>query len=254
MKRLMRIRGGAVAGMLFLGLLCAFPTAEVGAIKRERPVEARARPELVVISVRNTKDGKQGFCSGALIAGRVVLTAAHCARGFDAWDLSAPYAKKGAVRAQSRTARVHPAYDPRKPETDLALLILDNDLDIGAKFPTLYSGDLLRLGSKLTVIGRVDNGKLARERLFESADVSIVDDQVNVNVYGGNPPVVEKGDSGGPVYTASRQPELVAVISGYQDVTGELVPTDLYAPLNKRNQEWIAHVLRQVQRERNSRK
>jgi hypothetical protein len=242
----MRFRCSRIVLLLALpiGAFCFSPPAP--AIKRQPPVEAKDYPEAVLITSRNTKTGKAGFCSGCLVAGNVVLTAAHCVEGFDAWDITAPYAKDGPARAKARKGVVNPGHQQGRYENDLALLVLDGEIEIGGKFPTIYGGELLGLGNKLVVVGRVDNGTPTRDRLFRSEVVTIVEDRDNVNVYGGNPPIVQKGDSGGPVYTAERMRVLVAVVSGFIEFSSAPVPTDVFAPLNRRHRQWILGVIEEA--------
>lgn len=232
-----------------LALVLIFLTIpEVQAIKRMPPLEARGYPEAVLITAR--KADKFGVCSGALVASNVVLTAAHCVEPYDAWEVLAPYAKAGPAGALVRRAVVHPGHKPGEYENDLALLILEKDIDIGAKFPRLQGGELLPLGTKLEVVGRVSERGLARDRLFRSPVVTLVGERSNIHVYGGNPPVVEKGDSGGPVYTAEGEKVLVAVVSGFVEFSSAPVPTDVYAPLNRRQREWITEAIEQAKRPR----
>jgi secreted trypsin-like serine protease len=224
---------------LWLVLAVFFAGAgEAFAIKQKPAREATDYPEAVLITARNSKMHKEGSCSGVLLASRVVLTAAHCLEGFDSWTVTAPYAKGGAATTSSRTAKIHPDHQPGTYEHDLGLLILDEPIVLESKFPTLPDGDLYPLDTQLIAIGRVDNGKLSQARLFQAA-VSVVAFPDNLNVYGGNPQVAEKGDSGGPVFRKGDRRELAAVVSGHTEFNRRNVATDLYIPLTGKNREWI---------------
>src|SRR5580704_14466684 len=68
-----------------------------------RPGEATAYPEAALVDA--FVDGQVGaYCSGALVAPSVVLTAGHCVKGKDglvpdAWRITLPYAGGAAVEA-----------------------------------------------------------------------------------------------------------------------------------------------------------
>src|SRR5262249_13318769 len=139
-------------------------------------------------------------------------------------------------------ARIHPKYRPGQKEFDLAVLILDEAVDIDKPFPTLHDGELLPIETKLNVIGRVANGKVSGDRLFQAV-VTLVANRSNANVYGGNPHVCEHGDSGGPVFVAGKANEVVAIVSGGLQESRANVPTDIFVPITRASREWI---LRQV--------
>jgi len=232
--------------LLVVAVFVMLAPSEADAIKRDRAVEAKSYPEAVLITAMNTRKKVTGLCSGALIAPNVVLTTAVCGKWFDAWEVQAPYAKGGAARAKVKAAKVNPDYKPAYRENAFALLILEKDIDIGRKFPALHDGDLLPLGTKLTLVGRVDNGKVSRENLYVSAVVTLVSDELDTKVYGGTPHVVEKGDLGGPVYSTKRDGKIVAVISGDLDTDGEPVPTDLFSPITRKNLLWFTAILQEA--------
>jgi hypothetical protein len=211
---------------------------EALAVKQKPSREATDYPEAVLITARNSKTRKEGYCSGALIASRVVLTAAHCLEDFDSWTVTAPYAKGGPATSTSRTARVHPDHQRGSFENDVGLLILDEPIALEGKFPTLHGGDPYALETPLVAIGRVDNGKVSHAKLFR-APVSVVAFPDNIHVYGGNPQVVEKGDSGGPVFVSGKRREIAGVVSGHTEFNRRSVATDLYIPISGKSKEWI---------------
>lgn len=219
-----------------ISLLVGGPEAQ--AIRRRPSLEARDHPESVLILARNSRERKPvfGLGSGALIAPRAVLTAAHCVVDFDTFEVTAPYAKPQAARVQS--ARAHPDYKPGVNERDFAVLVLAEPIDTGKKLPTLYDGALLPIDAKLIVVGRVQNGRLSMNQLFLT-EVSLVGDRYNNNVYGGNPPCSEHGDSGGPIFKAGKETEIVAIVSAELGETRANVATDIYAPITREIREWI---------------
>ncbi len=227
----------AVAGWLLSG-------SPLQAIKRKPAAEVRGHPELVLISAKQSKGKEVSVCSGTLIAPNVVLTAGHCVDGFDQFAVSAPYAKKGADKATSTTPRKHPQFKRGDFEHDLAVLILDQDMDVGGKLPALYRGNLYPINTPLLVIGRVENGTISNSKLFQT-QVVLVQFPGSINVYGANPQVIQHGDSGGPIFVAGKEQEIAAVVSGSISFSRWNVPTDLYVPISNKNRDWI---LRQVPR------
>jgi hypothetical protein len=227
----------------FLGM-AAFVLAlpHVHAIKKRPSLEASDHPEVVLVTARTSKGTEIGKSSGALIAPNAVLTAAHGMSKFDAWEVTAPYAKNGPLRARSRTPKVHPDFKPGVTEHDLAVLVLDGNIDIGAKYPALHDGDLYPIDTKLVILGRVRNGTLSNTQLFK-APVALVQFPGNTHLYGGLPHVVEEGDSGGPVFVTGKDAEIAALVSGHVGLTRSTVHTDCFIPINRRNRAWI---LRQI--------
>jgi secreted trypsin-like serine protease len=216
--------------------------SEVRAIKRKPSQEISDHPEIVLVAARNSRTRLAGLSSGTLIAPHAVLTAAHGVAPFDTLAVTAPYVKGGPVRSAVKAVHIHPHYRDQPLENDLAVLILREPIRVGRKCPTLHAGDLLPLETKLAVVGRVDNGRISQTRLFRT-DVTLVAYRGNTNVYGGNPQVVEEGDSGGPVFVHGKEQEIVAVVSGNVAASRANVPTDVYTPISRRNRDWI---LRQV--------
>src|SRR4051794_32326454 len=104
-------------------LLIGGPEAQ--AIKRKPGVKATDHPEAVHIWMRDSASKKAAQCSGALIAPNAVLTAAHCAYGFDTWEILAPYARPSPVRAPAHVGKVHPRYRDTPAEADMAVILLD---------------------------------------------------------------------------------------------------------------------------------
>jgi hypothetical protein len=229
--------------MAIAGLVWALPAGF--AIQRKPSLEASDHPEAVLITARSSRTGHGGKCSGVLIAPRAVLTAAHAVAGYDTWDVAIPYARHKPAKTISRTARIHPEYKTDRVVHDLAILILDDAIDIGRDWPTLHNGDLYPIDTRFVVVGRVNNGILSQTQLFKSA-VTRVGFPGNINVYGGVPHVVEEGDSGGPVYVLTKDREIAALVSGNIGSTRSNVRTDLLIPITGKSRAWI---LRQIPKE-----
>jgi hypothetical protein len=231
-----------VAGvaLVLCGGLCVLPEAQ--AIKRRDSAEASDHPEAVLVAALSSKDKKTAEASGVLLAANAVLTAAHAVEGFDSWEVTAPYTKDRPTLAQCSKARIHPEYKRGSFDNDMAVLLLDSEIDIGKPFPVLHRGELLPINTPLLVIGRTDNGTVSTNKLFY-ASVTLVSFPRNLNVYGGNPAVTEGGDSGGPIYVGLKEPHLAAIVSGAAGFSRANVATDCYVPICNKNRAWILQQL-----------
>jgi trypsin len=88
------------------------------------------------------------FCGGAIIGARAVVTAAHCVEGLRAAAVTvragtARVHQGGQARRVARIA-VHPDWRPASNRNDIAVLILDRDLVMGAGVaPIRYQGEAI---------------------------------------------------------------------------------------------------------------
>lgn len=221
--------------------------AEASAIRRMPSLTARDHPAAVLVSA--WKGSTRSEACGTLLAPTVVLTAAHAVRGFDRWEVLAPYGRGSKGPVACTTARAHPEYRPENARHDLALLFLEKPLDPGGAFPLLHRGPPLPIGTRLVVVGRVDNGKVSHSDLFLTA-TTLVQYPGDVSLYGGNPEVAQEGDSGGPLFRLGDDREIVAVVSGAIGRRRANVPTDRYTPLAGTNTNWILEQVRERTRDR----
>jgi hypothetical protein len=222
-----------------LGLAGGWPALPAArAIKGDSLAEASGHPAAVLITARDSRTGKESRACGVLIAPRAVLTAGHTTLGFDAWEVTAPYAKPSPVSATSREAHADPDRQPGHLEHDLAVLVLDKPLDVGSPPPALFDGDLLPIETMLEVVGRVRNGTVLKSQLLK-ATTTVVAFPGNVNVYGGVPPVGEPGDSGGPVFVVGKPDTVVGVVLGGIGFSRANVPKDVYVPISRGNRDWV---------------
>jgi hypothetical protein len=225
-------------GRLALAAAVLAGAAAPAAIRREPPVEGKDYPEAVLVEGRGGGRRASHGC-GVLVGPKAVLTVAHNVAGFASWAVTAPYAPGGPQRRTARTVQVYPGYKPDDLETDLAVVRLDEPLDPGRAFPRLYDGELLPLETKLVCLGRVANGRLSADRLYQ-APATLANFPGNVNLYGGFPAQTEPGDSGGPVYRAGGgERVLVALVLGRLSESRANVATDAFLPLSRRSAAWV---------------
>lgn len=219
--------------------------ASAPAIKHDPPREVSRHPEVVLITAKNAKPERTGFCCGVLLAPTVVVTAAHGVSGYDRWEVVAPYAKDGPVKAAGKAVSTHPEYRPGQSEHDVALLILEEPVKIGGSYPRLPGDKLLPIETPLVVVGRTVKGKPSDRQLFEASSTLVAIRGEN-NLYGGNPQVAEPGDSGGPVYLARQKGTVAALIEGALDASRANVPTDIFIPLGGKNRTWLLRELKKA--------
>lgn len=241
-----RLRG---PGGLFLaaGLLVLIVVSAALGIKDtpSRPsVEAVKHPEAVLITCLGA-NGQEAQGCGALIAPRVVLTAGHCLEGFEEWVVTAPYAKGGPVIRRSKSARIYPPQPTRayEYENDLGVLILEREIELGQDYPKLYEGNRLPLQTRLRVVGRVKNGTVSTSKMY-LAQVELMAIPDNLNALAGHPEVTEPGDSGGPVYAARNEKEIVGLVRGRMNGNRFYRTRDVYVLLDPAKRAWIRKQIR----------
>lgn len=132
------------AGVFGAALMLALPGAAdvpgLGPVDTRLPVSPRQAPFDAIALIETTAGGR---CTGALVAPRVVLTAAHCLVSGDASRLVLPRevsVRVGGRRLRATALRSGPGFVPAREEpwrADWALLTLDAAVGNGNVLPML---------------------------------------------------------------------------------------------------------------------
>jgi secreted trypsin-like serine protease len=125
----------ALAAMALPGTAAAEPTAQASIVGGH----AGSIAEFPFLSFIEAQEGKHGFaCTGAVVAPRVVLTAAHCVENLDrggltpatqyalATGVTSPEEAKAENIFHVAEAHVFPGFDPGTLHGDAGILILDH--------------------------------------------------------------------------------------------------------------------------------
>ncbi len=168
-----------------------------------------------VVALTDVSSGM--YCSGTAVTPTLVVTAAHCARGFDAADTNV-YAGAGVeggdVQGQYPVARLvaSPRYSHEGGGNDIAYVLLKKPLDLpeSAYVPVLADSaetkEVLAVGQLGHIVGfgNRDDGGFGQKYEADGKITSV--NRLEVNV-GGNGVDSCQGDSGGPVFGRLRSGE-----------------------------------------------
>lgn len=212
-------RAVLVPGLAGAACLAAFAgcTSETPVASVERPIIAGIpAPDDVGVVGLLDRTGHL-LCTGALIAPRAVLAAAHCRElvdirlAFFGDDLDA-----GGLQVPLSKAIVHPAFDDVTFDADVAVFLLDAEAPAEAGPPLPLATRAPLVGEDLRFVGfgwtEIDQGGTYGVRTTLSAPVTEV--APTTFRYG---IATCNGDSGGPAFALEGEAEVIAGLTSFGD-------------------------------------
>mgnify|MGYP002629656826 CR=1 FL=1 len=248
-----RMRRFALPAVLLCLSACADPGPSATAVHSHRGAirNGTRAPQVVALDAGRQRavgwlyapaTPAESFCTGTLVANRVVITARHCVEGRTAADLGFGVGEQPAQpEGLFEVIAVH-----AHPDRDAAVLVLAQDVreQVPAAVPITLNRvalDPVLVGRPVEVGGYGETGDVALTgRFFAAVRLVDIDDEY-VAVDGEGRQGLCFGDSGGPVLMADAAgtPVLLGVEHGGES---SCVGRDLLTRVD-RLQEWMAEVI-----------
>lgn len=203
----------ALAGLALIGPVPAGAVIGGAAVPASDPVA----PQTVMVT------GGQGFCTGAVLGERLVLTAAHCVEGAGRLAVLVFGPGRQPVINEVAERRIHPAYrradwQARRTAVDLAIVRTAQPIGHGARAATLAAGAVPAAGASIRLVGYgpAAEGDARSAGVLRSAALTVTGrpSTYQVRLTGPSGAVLGActGDSGGPVFASQTGRPVVAGI------------------------------------------
>ncbi|MEZ4360093.1 MAG: trypsin-like serine protease [Kofleriaceae bacterium] len=173
---------------------------------------------VVALVARNT-----AFCSGTLVAPRLVVTAAHCLppnAPFTIEEISVSTGldiSQGGARVAAVRGKAHPAWRTSAQPNDVGILELAGAPPIEPV--ALASGELVTAGAEVRVLGYGVGADGAPGGVKRTGRMKVARFDASTLYLKADPVLLCSGDSGGPIFLSTPQGEILTGVHSRSDCT-----------------------------------